>query len=128
MPTSIFLARLLAPVFLPVGIGALLNREGYRKLADEFLRSDALIYLSGLLIMTAGMAVILTHNVWAADWRVLITLLGWLTVIGGALRIVMPQRVETIGRWFIEHPSSLTIAAAIWLAVGVILAFFGYFH
>ena len=101
MPTSIFLARLLAPVFLAVGIGALLNREGYRKLADEFLRSDALIYLSGLLIMTAGMAVILTHNVWAATGAVLITLLGWLTVIGGALRIVMPQRVETIGRWFI---------------------------
>ena len=78
--------------------------------------------------MTAGMAVILTHNVWVADWRVLITLLGWLTAIGGALRTDVPQRVETIGRWFIKHPAGLTIAAAIWLAVGVILAFFGYFH
>ena len=40
----------------------------------------------------------LTHNVWAADWRILITLLGWLTAIGGAARIVVPQGTQQIGR------------------------------
>ena len=47
-------------------------------MADEFLRSRALIYLSGVLIHDGGLAIVLTHNVWVADWRVLITLLGWL--------------------------------------------------
>ena len=78
MANSIFLARLIGPLMLAVGIGIFVNGAVYRLLADEFLRSRALIYLSGLLIMTAGLAIVLTHNVWRADWPVLITILGWL--------------------------------------------------
>ena len=40
----------------------------------------------------------LTHNVWTADWRVVITILGWLAVITGAIRIVCPQQAAANGR------------------------------
>ena len=126
MPTSIFLAKLIGPIFLAVGIGVLANATVYRELAEDFLRSHVLVYLSGLLLMTAGMAIIITHNLWVRDWRVLIALLGWLTAIGGALRIVMPQRAETIGRWVLEQPRGPAVAAVIWLAIGAVLATFGY--
>ena len=126
MQTSIFLAKLIGPLFLAVGVGLLVNAAVYRKLAEEFLASHALIYLSGLLLMTAGMALVLTHNVWAADWRVAITLLGWLAAIGGAVRIVMPQGTQKIGRRFLKHPQGMTIAAVVWLAIGALLCFFGY--
>ena len=56
MANSVFLARLIGPVMLAVGIGVFVNGQVYRMLADEFLRSRALIYLSGLLTMTVGMA------------------------------------------------------------------------
>jgi uncharacterized membrane protein len=128
MPTSLFLAKLIGPLFLAVGVGLIANAAVYKKLAEEALASLALIYLSGLLAMTAGMAIILSHNVWALDWRVLITLLGWLAAIGGAVRIVMPQGTQRIGRKFLKHPQGLIIAAAIWLAVGAVLCFFGYFR
>jgi uncharacterized membrane protein len=126
MQTSAFLAKLIGPVFLAVGVGLLANAATYRMLAGEFLHSTALIYLSGLLTMTAGMALVLTHNVWAADWRILITLLGWLAAIGGAARIVIPQGSQKIGSSLLARPQSLTVAAVIWLAVGAILCFFGY--
>jgi uncharacterized membrane protein len=126
MPTSLFLAKLIGPVMLAVGTGLFVNRSAYRLMADEVLRSRALIYISGLLAMTAGLAVVLTHNVWAADWRVLITLLGWLAAIGGAFRIIVPQGTERVGRRLLNHPAAMTIAGAVWLAVGAVLSFFGY--
>ncbi len=128
MQTSVFLAKLMGPLFLAVGIGVLANAAVYRKLAEEFLRSYALVYVSGLLLMTAGLALILTHNVWVADWRVIITLLGWLAAIGGALRIVVPERTEAAGRWMLARPAGITVAAVIWLALGALLTFFGYFR
>jgi hypothetical protein len=40
-------------------------------------------YLSGLLSLLAGLAIVNLHNTWRADWRVIITVLGWLMTIGG---------------------------------------------
>ena len=68
----------------------------------------------------------LTHNVWRADWPVLITILGWLAVIGGAVRIIAPQGTERIGRRILKEQHGLTIGGVIWLAVGAILCVFGY--
>lgn len=42
MQTSIFLAQLIGPGFLVIGLGMLLNRDGYRAMAQEFLKSRAL--------------------------------------------------------------------------------------
>jgi uncharacterized membrane protein len=123
---SVFLARLMGPIMVMVGIGAFVNGPTYRMLADDFLRSRALIYTSGLLLMTAGLAIVLTHNVWAAGWTIIITILGWLATIGGAGRIVMPQVSEKIGRRILKSPQNLQIAGAVWLALGAILSFFGY--
>jgi hypothetical protein len=128
MQTSVFLAKLMGPVALAVGVAALVNAAVLRQVAEQFLASHALMYLAGLLGMVAGVAIILTHNVWVADWRVLITILGWLTAIGGAFRLIVPQQAEAAGRWLLKHPAGQTVAAVIWLAVGALLTFFGYFR
>ena len=86
MQTSIFLARLIGPVMTVVGLAVLLNRRGFRELAQEFVESRALIFLSGLVILPAGVAIILVHNVWAADGRLMITLFGWVVAITSAVR------------------------------------------
>ena len=126
MPTSIFLAKLIGPLFLAVGVGLLLNAAHYRAMAEEALKSRALIYITGVITMAAGLSVVLSHNVWAADWRVIITLLGWLGTIGGALRIVWPQQTETMGHWVLARPAGMTVGAVFWLIVGAILSFYGY--
>lgn len=128
MQSSIFLAQLMGPVLLVAATGLLVNRAGYRAMAQEFLRSPALIYLLGVLTMTAGVAIVLVHNVWVADWRVLLTIFGWLGAIGGAARIALPQQVKTIGAAMLDKPVVMTIGGAAWLAIGALLCFFGYFQ
>src|SRR5262249_57911548 len=87
---SLFLARLLGPLFVAIAIGVLANGAVFRAIAEEGLRSHALIYLTGLFAMTAGVAILLNHNVWAADWRVLITIFRWLAAICRSQRILLP--------------------------------------
>jgi hypothetical protein len=78
MQTSIFLARLIGPVMALVGVSLLVNELAFRKMAQEFLRSPALIFFSGMILMPAGLAVVLSHNVWVLNWPLIITLLGWI--------------------------------------------------
>ena len=45
------------------------------------------IYLSGVLMFVAGLAVVRAHNVWARNWTVLITLSGWFFLALGLVRM-----------------------------------------
>ena len=126
MTTSIFLAKLIGPFFLIVAAALLVNVTAFRTIADEFMRSPALVFLTGLMVLPAGLAIVLSHNVWAADWRVLITLLGWLSIVSGALRLLAPKHALDFGRKLYAKPNVLYISAAIWAGIGAILCFFGY--
>jgi hypothetical protein len=126
MATSIFLARLIGPIALLAGLALVFNRTVYRAMADEFLRSHGLIVLSGVMTLAAGLAIVLTHNVWSADWRVVITVLGWLFVISGIVRMGLPQHAAALGRRVLAGPMPLCIAAAFDIAIGVVLCIFGY--
>jgi hypothetical protein len=45
------------------------------------------VYLSGVLMFVAGLAIVRTHNRWAADWTVLVTLSGWFFLGLGLFRM-----------------------------------------
>ena len=125
MATSIFLARLIGPVMALVGVSVLANEAAFRKLAQDFLRSPALIFLSGMILMPAGLAVVLSHNVWVANWPVIITLLGWIAVISGAVRVFAPDRATKLKMNFLTYNFTMA-AAAFWLIIGAALCYFGF--
>ena len=126
MTTSIFLAELIGPVCLVIGLSLFINGAGLRALLFEFIDSPALIFLSGIITMTAGLAVVLTHNIWAADWRVLITIIGWLAVVGGAIRIAVPQQTIELGRTMLTNEYTVPIVMGIYVVIGAVLTYFGY--
>jgi hypothetical protein len=128
MATSIFLARLIGPVALVIGLALIFNGAVYRTMTQQFLDSYALIFLAGMLTLAAGLATVLSHNVWSADWRVIITILGWLWIIGGAVRLGAPQFAASMGRSTLANPLTPKIGAAICLVLGALLYFFGYIH
>ena len=126
MQRSIYLAKLIGPVAVTMGVGMLLNAPIFRILAEQFLSSYALIFLAGLLTLTAGIALVLAHNVWVGDWRLIITLIGWLSVIGGMFRIVAPNLVVRIGGAAIGHGEVFMVAGFVVLVLGGVLSYFGY--
>jgi len=126
MQPPVFIARLMGPYFVVAGIGMLLNQDAYAAMIAEFVHSNALIFISGVLSLPAGLAILNVHRAWTADWRVIITILGWLAVIGGIVRIVLPQVVTMLATTIYSGPTALTIAGAIVLVLGGFLTVKGY--
>ncbi|WP_108683810.1 hypothetical protein [Methyloceanibacter sp. wino2] len=127
MNTSVFLAQFMGPVMLVAAIGLLVNPEAQRDMARQFLDSPPLIYVTGFMVMTAGLAIVLNHNVWVFDWRLIITLFGWMAVIGGAIRMLCFSAVKRIGRAMLDKPRAAIIGGVVWLIIGAVLCYFGYF-
>jgi hypothetical protein len=126
MQTSVFLAQLIGPLLLVMGIGMAVNTDSYRTMAQEFLASRALIYVAGLLAFVPGLAIVLVHNVWAFDWRLIITLLGWLAVLGGIFRLVAPAQVQAMGAAMLARDGWLMGGGIAVGALGAILTLVGY--
>jgi len=45
------------------------------------------VYLSGVLLFVAGLAIVRVHNHWARDWTLLVTLSGWFGFLLGLFRM-----------------------------------------
>jgi hypothetical protein len=126
MQTSIFIARLLGPMFALVGIALLSKPAAFRVLLKEFIESHVLMYLAGFLGLVAGLALVLTHNVWLLDWRLIITLIGWATIVRAVVTIFQPQLIVSLGLRTIKNQGMFFGAAMIDLIIGLILSYFGY--
>ena len=126
MQTSIFIAKLLGPIFVLVGLAILLRPQMFRDLLQEFLKSPVLMYLAGFLGLLGGLALVLTHNIWALDWRLIITLLGWVSIVRATVTIFQPQQIVSVGSKLLEHRGIFFGAAVIDLVTGLVLSYFGY--
>ena len=124
MELSIFLAKVLGLYLLLVCTGVLLNRRHFPRLIKEFSESLAIVVLSGFIALVLGLLMVVSHNVWSADWRVIITILGWLTLAKGVFRIMAPHKVPEVASmaaqpWWV-------VVLVIFLGVGAYLTYVGF--
>jgi hypothetical protein len=126
MATSVFLARLLGPLLLAVGAGILINPKPFHTMASEVIRSVTLVYLFGLFDFAAGLAIVLVHNVWSPNWRVLITLIGWLMLIRGTVRIMAPATIMGFAAKAIRNKQLFPISGVVTGVLGLVFCYFGY--
>ena len=126
MAPALFIARLIGPSLFVIGVGVLLNEANYAAMITEAVHSPFIIYLSGLLTLPLGLAILNVYRTWTADWRVIITILGWLLVIGGVIRIALPKFTTTLATTLYSTSASLTVFAIVMLVLGGYLSFEGY--
>ena len=126
MDTARFVAALFGPIYVVAGIGILLDPNHYRRMIEEFLRSPALVYLGGAIALAAGLSILYFHNSWSGDWRVIITILGWLACLKGAHLLIFPGHVSQLWAPLVSRPSWLRAASIAIIAFGIFLSLAAY--
>jgi hypothetical protein len=126
METSILFAKFMGPAMLVSGIAVLVNRKNIHAVTEDFLNSPALIYLAGFLALLLGLAILIFHNVWVAGWPVIITIVGWIALGAGIVRMCFPALVKKIGTAMMERGALIMIASAFNTALGAFLTYMGF--
>lgn len=126
MENSIFLAKILGPYCIIVAIGIMFNLRTYQKVMEDFLKNAALFYLGGVFALIIGFLLVLSHNVWIADWRVIITIFGWLALIKGIWLIILPNTIIKITQAYQRNAALLVFHSFLLLALGIFLSIKGY--
>jgi hypothetical protein len=91
MELSLLVARILALTYISAGIAALSGKITFGKIVEDFERSQGLTFVTGFITLIFGMVLVTYHNLWVKDWTVLITLIGWISVLKGVMLTAFPQ-------------------------------------
>ena len=126
MDNSILLAKFIGPYIMAIAIGLLFNLKTYQKIMGDFFKNAALVYVTGLITFVAGLAIVLFHNLWVLDWRVIVTLFGWNMLIKGAWLIISPDTSTKMATLFAKNSKLVIIPWIIMLTIGVFLTAKGY--
>ena len=127
MANSIFIARVFGLLYLTLGTSFVLNRKAFQQMMGDFCKNAALVFIGGIFAFVVGIVIILTHNVWVANWTVMITIIGWLGLIKGIWIIIFPNSVPKFMEAYQRNENFLMVHAAGALIFGAVLTFFGFF-
>ncbi len=127
MENSIFIARVFGLCYLIIGVGFIFNRKAFQRVMEDFCKNAALLFFAALFALVIGVVIILTHNVWVANWTVMITIIGWAGLIKGIWMIVFPDTVPKFMKAYQENKNLLIVHSVVVFILGVVLTFFGFF-
>lgn len=114
MTDSRQLAGLIGPTLVALGVTEAIN-------LDIFAGQIApVVYLDGTILFVVGLALVRAHNRWMWRWPVLITLTGWVLLLGGLYRMVAPDAPQAP-----QNVASYGMLAAL-AALGLFLCYKGY--
>jgi len=113
MDISVFLARFLGGFFIIFGLLFIVAKTLGRVI--EMTEDKSFVISTGYISLLMGLATVVLHNVWVPDWRVVITILGWSTLIKGILKIGFPEFINAQAQKF---KSQQTLEAILLLLLG----------
>lgn len=127
METSQLLARIIGPYMLIASIGLFVSRDLYVKIIDDLRGQTMLMLTMGAFVLIMGLVLLQFHNVWTLDWRVLVTVIGWIMVIKGALAMIAPDILMKVANNYVGNPALLNIQAVLAGLFGAYMSYQGYF-
>ena len=90
MDISIFLAKFWG-WYLLIFFFILSYNPGRIKQIFEDLKDQKFVILASFMAIIIGLLNILFHNVWESDWRLIITLIGWMALVEGLMLFIVPH-------------------------------------
>ena len=125
MCLSLFLAQVIGCYLFLVSLAMLVHQQRFKKTMTDLLGDAMMITLSGGISLAVGLLIVVDHNVWVSDWPVLITLVGWVLLLQGLLRLFAPDAFIKLSKDMMGHVV-YTLLCWVRLAIGICLIWAGF--
>jgi len=126
MEISIFIAKLLALMYLSLGVGMLVNRDHYDRLFKAVSEHTPALYFGGILALLFGYFIVSFHNLWVNDWRVVVTIFGWIGLVKGVSLLAIPNTMKRMTESLMGMKHFMKIETVFVLIFGVFFVYFGF--
>lgn len=95
MDNSIFLAKFWGWYLIIFFIILTFNPKRIKQIFND-LNDEKFLIISSFIAIIVGLLNILFHNIWESNWKLLITLIGWISLCIGLALFIFPKRTVAV--------------------------------
>ena len=125
MNISVAITQVLGIIFTVMGLSVVFDRRAVSSALQKVAEDRGFLWLWSFLILTMGAVIVVMNNVWTSGLPLLITILGWLTVIKGAFLLLLPGPAIALYRKC-NKESVLIIGGIAAFILGLVLLYVGF--
>jgi hypothetical protein len=124
---TIFLSKLIGVYCIIVGVTMALNKTATVQMVTALVNDAPLLYVFGLTVTAAGLAIVIAHNRWSSLAAVLVSIVGWGALIKGLLFLFLPPSAAGgITVWGVPYERFYYGDVVLALVLGCYLAYRGF--
>jgi hypothetical protein len=125
---TIFLAKLIGLYCILVSLAMAVHEQLTIETLIAMMHDAPLLFVTGLVSLAAGLAMVLSHNVWSGGaLPVIVTLIGWATLIKSLLILLLtPMQEAQIFLGGLHYARFFYVYAAITFVLGAYLTYAGF--
>jgi uncharacterized protein YjeT (DUF2065 family) len=125
METSMLIAKIIGIIYLSFGLGLLINTKVYQKILNQLLTDPSIRIIGGFMAVIIGVLILEYHNVWEADWTLVISIIGWAALLKGILLLAFPSFIN-VAKPLFANIKSLRVLGVFVLIFGIVFTYLGF--
>jgi hypothetical protein len=126
MDKSKFLGKIVGLYLIIISLAMVVNMPHFMVSVQNLVHDTSLMYVTGFFTLILGLIMIVSHNIWQWNWRLVITLIAWITLVKGTSIIFYPQLIDHMTFSFVKNINVAYITAGFDLILGIVLCYFGF--
>jgi len=125
LPRTKFLSRLIGLYCILISLSMVAHRQATVEAVNALVQNAPLMLVVGVIVLAAGLAMVLGHNVWSGGaLPVVVTLVGWVSLSKGLLILfVSPQAAPPFFLEALHYERLFYLYAAASLLLGAYLVY-----
>ena len=104
---------------------ALLVKDKHLKSILAKVETEESLFMWGFISLVIGLSMVLSYNVWAQGWQLIITILGWLALLKGLALLFFPEHVKKMVKKM-ENQQWLPFLLVASVIIGLVITYFGF--
>jgi hypothetical protein len=125
---TLFLGKLFGFYLIAVSVAMFAHPQATVDIMKAIIQNPPLLFIVGIIGVTAGIAIVLGHNVWSGGaLPIIVTLFGWISLTKGMLLLLLTPATEfqvfIVGLHYEQHPNAY---AAFALLLGAYMTYAGF--
>lgn len=96
MNASIAIAQFLGILFVGVSISIIIDKKNISAALREIVKNQGTLWMWGFIVLTIGAVFLVLNHTWTPRLPLVITIVGWLTLIKGLYILIFPKSTVSL--------------------------------